>query len=60
MLKGPALRYRNWRNDRKPAISEPSAVFGELESQFDTPAHQRPIESLTLSMTTEATREKDK
>lgn len=57
ILKGPALRFWTSRIDGKPAFSELGAVLRELESQFDTPAHQRQIESLTLSMTIESTRE---
>ena len=60
ILKGPALWYWTSRIDGKLAFSELGAVFRELESQFDTPAHQRQIESLTLSMTIESTREKHK
>jgi hypothetical protein len=37
-------------------FTESGAVFKQLESQFDTPAHQRQIESLACSMTMEEAR----
>lgn len=60
ILKGPALNFWNSHIDGKPEYTELGAVFRELESQFDTPAHQRQIESLDSSMTMEAMREKHK
>ena len=51
VLKGPALNYGMSSIQNRPELTELGSVFRQLESQFDTPAHQRQIESLTLSMT---------
>jgi hypothetical protein len=58
VLKGPALNY--WLNhiDGKDQFTEFGAVFQQLESQFDTPAHQRQIKSLACAMTIEEFRKK--
>jgi hypothetical protein len=56
VLKGPALNY--WMNhiDGKDQFTEFGAVFQQLESQFDTPADRRKIESLACAMTNEEMR----
>lgn len=58
ILKGPALNYWTLHIDGKPEFTELGSVFAKLESQFDTPAHQRQIESLALSLTMEDIRTK--
>jgi hypothetical protein len=59
VLKGPALNYWMSHVEGKDEFTELGAVFRQLESQFDTPAHQRQIESLACSMTMEDARKKN-
>ena len=50
ILKGPALTYWHSHIDGRPEFNEIGAILKTFESHFDTPAHQRQIESLALSL----------
>ena len=58
VLKGPALSYWMSSIDGVEHFTELGSVFKALESQFDTPAHQRQIESIALSLSMEEIRKK--
>jgi hypothetical protein len=58
VLKGPALNYWMSNIEGKDEFTELASVFKQFEIQFDTPAHQRQIESLAYSMTLEEARKK--
>lgn len=53
ILKGPALNFWMEHINGNADYSELGSVFKALESQFDTPAHQKQIEALANAMTME-------
>lgn len=59
VLKGPALGFWEDHVQSDPDISQVGDVFNRLEKQFDSPAHQRQIEALALSMTIEDIRKQN-
>ena len=58
ILKGPALNFWTLNIEQNPEHTELGSVFAKLESQFDTPAHQRQIEAIAGNLTMELTRQK--
>jgi hypothetical protein len=59
VLKGPALNYWMSNIERKDEFTELASVFMQFEVQFDTPAHQRQIESLSYSLTLKEVKKKN-
>ena len=58
ILKGPALNYWTLNLEQNPEYTELGAVFSKLESQFDTPAHQRQVEAMAQNLSMDLTRKK--
>jgi len=58
ILKGPALNFWTTNIEQNPEFTELGSVFTKLESQFDTPAHQRQIEAMASNLTMELTKQK--
>ena len=58
ILKGQALNFWTLNIEQNPEHSELGPVFAKLESQFDTPAHQKQIEAMAGNLTMELTRQK--
>ena len=55
--KGPALKFWTLNIEQNPQHTEMGSVLAKLESQFDTPAHQRQIEAMCENFTMELTRQ---
>lgn len=59
ILKGPALAFWNDHIQSDTTVTQVADVLSKLEKQFDSPAHQRQIESMALSLTVENIRKKN-
>ena len=58
--EGLALNFWTPKIEKNPEHTEMGSVFAKLESQFDTPAHQRQIEAMAENLTMELIRQKHK